>query len=464
MNSTQTLTITALSNVVGGTAVINGANIEFTPTANFNGAASFDYTVRDNGQTNGVNDFKTDIGSVSFTVTAVNDAPAGTDKSVSAPKNGSYTFTLADFGFSDTNDSAPNAFLAVKITTLSLPNGATLKDNGANVSAGQFVLASHIAAGQLVFEPKTGDKNNSTYASFTFQVRDNGGTPGVDLDPSPNVMTMGVGAPAGIAGEPINLALFDQSADQVGPTMLSIKGVPAGWTLSEGTLTSDGVWSVSTNNLAGLTITSPDSYAGALILDVTQNWVNADGSSGTAFIRDNVEVYSKGSPIFAWSGDDHLTGSSGDDMFVFSQPIGADVVHNFDAAHDKIDLIGYAGFTSFADVQAHLANDADGNAMLTLADGQSITFAGVDAGSLTADDFVFDLTPVTNNAGNMVDQRRRVPAAERHRQQHRHDRAELDRQRDAAATHPIRRHARGRRSDHPVRQRRQRDLRHAGQT
>jgi hypothetical protein len=89
-------------------------------------------------------------------------------------------------------------------------------------------------------------------------------------------------------------------------------------------------------------------------------------------------------------------------MFVFSQPIGADVVHNFDAAHDKIDLIGYAGFTSFADVQGHLANDAGGNAMLTLADGQSIIFGGVDAGTLTADDFVFNQIPITNNDGNMV--------------------------------------------------------------
>ena len=71
--SGQTLTITALSNVVGGTAVINGTNIEFTPAANFNGTASFDYTVQDNGQTNGADDFKTDTGSVSFAVTAVND-------------------------------------------------------------------------------------------------------------------------------------------------------------------------------------------------------------------------------------------------------------------------------------------------------------------------------------------------------------------------------------------------------
>ena len=49
--SAQTLSITGVSNAVGGSVVINGANVEFTPTANFNGAASFDYTVQDNGMT-----------------------------------------------------------------------------------------------------------------------------------------------------------------------------------------------------------------------------------------------------------------------------------------------------------------------------------------------------------------------------------------------------------------------------
>ena len=98
----QTLTITAVSNVVGGTAVINGTNIEFTPAANFNGPASFDYTVQDNGQTNGVNDFKTDTGSVSFAVTSGNDAPTitsgttGTEAENTATNNVVYTATATE--------------------------------------------------------------------------------------------------------------------------------------------------------------------------------------------------------------------------------------------------------------------------------------------------------------------------------------------------------------------------------
>jgi hypothetical protein len=40
--------------------------------------------------------------------------------------------------------------------------------------------------------------------------------------------------------------------------------------------------------------------------------------------------------------------------------------------------------------------------VITLADGQSITLNGVDASLLTAGDFVFDQTPVTENAGTMT--------------------------------------------------------------
>ena len=40
--------------------------------------------------------------------------------------------------------------------------------------------------------------------------------------------------------------------------------------------------------------------------------------------------------------------------------------------------------------------------MITLGTGESITLHGVDADSLTAANFVFDQTPVTNNSGSMV--------------------------------------------------------------
>ena len=58
-----------------------------------------------------------------------------------------------------------------------------------------------------------------------------------------------------------------------------------------------------------------------MLLQVTETWTNADGTTGTAVIADNVEAYAPGNPIFALSADDHLTASSGADLLVFAQPI-----------------------------------------------------------------------------------------------------------------------------------------------
>ncbi|MER9593283.1 Ig-like domain-containing protein, partial [Mesorhizobium australicum] len=208
-------------------------------------------------------------------------------------------------------------------------------------------------------------------------------------------------APAGVAGQPINLALTDPGTVHSN-IAVTVAGVPLGWSLSEGVDNGDGSWTVQTNNIAALSIISPDGYTGALTLNITEYWTNADGSMANVLVADNVEAYAPGSPIFAWSGDDVLTGSSGNDLFVFSQPIGNDTVHSFDAAADQVDLVGYSGFQSFADVQAHTADDASGNAVITLGDGQSITLEGVHSSALGASNFVFDQTPAVNNAGTMT--------------------------------------------------------------
>ncbi|MET3597051.1 VCBS repeat-containing protein, partial [Mesorhizobium shonense] len=214
-------------------------------------------------------------------------------------------------------------------------------------------------------------------------------------------ITISVAKPAGIAGEPINLALADPTGSHM-PVSVTVSAMPAGWVIDGAVQNADGSWTVQTNDVHSLTVITPPNYTGAAVLDVHMAWTNADGTTGSASIADNVEAYAPGSPIFAWSGDDVLTGSSGNDLFVFSQPIGNDTVHSFDAAADQIDLIGYSGLQSFADVQAHTADDANGNAVITLGDGQSITLDGVHSSALGAGNFVFDQTPVVNNPGTMT--------------------------------------------------------------
>ena len=207
--------------------------------------------------------------------------------------------------------------------------------------------------------------------------------------------------PAGVAGEAINLGLTNPP-DRLGFISADISGVPSSWTLNAGTEIGDGTWTVQTNDLAALSVTSPKSNTGALVLNVEESWVNADGSSGNAVFADNVEVYAEGAPIFAISGDDNLSGSSGDDLFVLAQPIGNDTIYKFDVAHDKVNLIGFSGLSGFVDVQTRLSENSNGDAVVTIAEGESITFNGVSAASLTANNFVFNRNTVMDNANSIV--------------------------------------------------------------
>ena len=135
---------------------------------------------------------------------------------------------------------------------------------------------------------------------------------------------------------------------------------------------------------------------------MSQTWTDSTGGTGLAMITNNVEAYASGAPIFAISGDDNLSGSSGNDVFVLAQPIGNDTIHSFDFSHDKVDLIGFSGLSSFVDVQTRLSENSNGDAVITIAEGGSITFAGVSAASLTADNFVFNLDTVMDNANIIV--------------------------------------------------------------
>jgi VCBS repeat-containing protein len=155
----------------------------FVPAAQYTGAVpQITYTLSDgNGGTS--------TARLSLSVTAVNDAPSGADNTLTVLEGGQYAFNLTDFGFSDANDSPSNNLLSVKITTLPAAGALTL--NGTAVVAGDFIAAANLPL--LRYTPVAGAYGNS-YASFTFQVRDDGGTAnaGVDLDATPNLLTFNV--------------------------------------------------------------------------------------------------------------------------------------------------------------------------------------------------------------------------------------------------------------------------------
>src|SRR5262249_21376867 len=161
--------------LVSGTGGADNASFTIDTAGHLKTAASFDYEARSSYS---VRVRSTDSGGLSteevflVSVTDVNDAPAGTDRSVTTAQDTDLVFTAADSGSSAPQDDPSTAFLAVKLTTL--PSAGTLTVNGAAATAGQVVTAADVAAGELVYSPPAG-ATGTPAATFTFQVQDDGG-------------------------------------------------------------------------------------------------------------------------------------------------------------------------------------------------------------------------------------------------------------------------------------------------
>ncbi|MFO1019827.1 MAG: cadherin-like domain-containing protein [Planctomycetales bacterium] len=249
--------------VTGATTIpvadIDSGKLVFAPATNASGTgdASFTFQVQDDGGTaNSGNDTSSEK-TLTVDVTSVNDAPAGTDATVTTPEDTDYAFTAADFGFTDPNDSPANSLLAVKITTL--PATGSLSLSGNPVTAGQFIPVAGI--GNLKFTPAS-NANGYGYTSFTFQVQDDGGTAssGVDLDQSPNSITINVtpvndGAPVlNPTGNPSLLSIPEDTFNSSGT---SIKNLIAGTALGNSYITD-----VDATDPKGLALYSAPSSGG----------------------------------------------------------------------------------------------------------------------------------------------------------------------------------------------------------
>ncbi|OFZ66614.1 MAG: hypothetical protein A2V79_06080 [Betaproteobacteria bacterium RBG_16_56_24] len=201
----------------------------YTPYANYNGADSFTYRINDGA-------LDSNIATVTLAITSVNDAPQGLGANVTTLEDTDYVFQLADFGFSDALDAGSNAgannFSAVTIS--SLPLAGTLTNNGIVVVAGQSISVADIVLGLLKFAPAY-NANGAGYASFTFQVQDDGGVlnGGVDIDQTARTMTIAVtavnDAPVAMDAQattnedtPLNLNLLATASDVDGDVLTPV--------------------------------------------------------------------------------------------------------------------------------------------------------------------------------------------------------------------------------------------------
>ncbi len=271
---------------------------------------SFSYIIRDY-------DGDTSFSMTSISVEAplpVNRAPSGRDSAVRLYEDGTYVFSASEFWRGDIDG---NNMQGVKITTL--PAAGVLTLDGVIVTAGQFVSLSDLEHGKLVYTPAP-DDNGNPYSSFTFQVQDDGGTAngGIDLDPTPNTITIEV-IPVNDVPAAVN-DTYTTAEDTVLSGNVSGNDTPSGdggnaWSLVSGpthgvlALNADGSFTCTPN----ADFNGQDSFT-CRITDI-------DGDSSTATASITVTPPPEGtleSPalkgITVLSGGNYIEGNAGNDM------------------------------------------------------------------------------------------------------------------------------------------------------
>ncbi|MEJ5992768.1 Ig-like domain-containing protein, partial [Ramlibacter sp. PS3R-8] len=143
----DTLTVTAVSNPVGGTVSLAGGNVTFTPSPNFTGTASYQYTISDgNGGTS--------TATVTVNVTPQQDAPTANNDTAATTEDTPVSIPLATLAGNDTD-----------------PDGDTLTVTAVGNPVGGTVT---IVGGNAVFTP---NPNFTGTATFEYTISDgNGGT------------------------------------------------------------------------------------------------------------------------------------------------------------------------------------------------------------------------------------------------------------------------------------------------
>jgi len=198
----QTLTVIGANNAVGGSVGVVAGNVVFTPTANFNGAASFDYTVQDNGTGS-----LTSVGHVTFTVTEVNDAPTANADTLVAHSNEDVVrvITAAELIGNDSTGPANESSQHLTVTSASGGVGGTVA----------------LVNGEVVFTPTA---NFSGTAGFDYIVTDDGTTNGVaaPLASASAHVTFTIDA---VNDAPVNTVPFATQMVAEGATNFAISGI-----------------------------------------------------------------------------------------------------------------------------------------------------------------------------------------------------------------------------------------------
>jgi Ca2+-binding RTX toxin-like protein len=363
------LSVTGLSHVTGGQAVLDGqGNIVITRAASGNGNVSFDYNVSDgHGGT-----------SHAFVDVAMNSP---------AVVNAAPVISAAVFSAVVEDHAATGYLTATDADQDPLTYGVKL---GAGPSKGVVTVN---ADGSFVFTP-TANANGTD--SFTLTVSDGHNAP---------VESKFEFVIAAVNDGPVAMADSGFSVQHEGKLKIAAAALLAndtdadGDTLSVVSVSAAKGGTVSRAADGTITFKAKDDYAGPASFKYTVS----DGHGGTSTAIVSLTVLpEKHAPheINGTSGHDVLTSTHGDDImcgkassdtFVFSIGNGHDQITDFQTGgglgqtKDIVDL-RTAGFTGYSDLIQHLHETAAGT-QITMHDGGSILLKGIHENALLADNF-----------------------------------------------------------------------------
>jgi hypothetical protein len=234
--------------------------------------------VRDNGTTNGANDFKTDTGTVNVTVTEVNDPPKANTDSGTVPEDDA-TGILIDVLANDAKGPANES-------------GQTLTITGTSASSHGNVT---IESGKIRYKPTEANYNGPD--SFTYTIEDNGttngspdhktdtGTVNITVTPVNDNPTVGHDNASATVNE-------GQTAQNTG-TFGDVDGDTVSLSASVGTVTknANGTWSWS------YATTDGGLQSGTVTISAN------DGHGGTASTTFSLTVNNVKPTINSWAAD-----------------------------------------------------------------------------------------------------------------------------------------------------------------
>jgi hypothetical protein len=245
--------------------------LRFTPPANLSGdvVLSFTATATElNGATNSVTE------TVTLVLTAVTDAPTLTTSAATGTEDNAVALSITT-ALVDTDGSET----LMRVVIGNMPAGATLSA-GTDQGDGTWLLEPADLAG-LMFVPAAGwagvaeltVTSTAKEASTGLEASTTSSLPlRVELAAVADAPTLAASAAPGSEDTAMALAITAALTDTDGSEALHrvvISGLPAGATLSAGTVQGDGSWQLTPAQLAGLRLVPAANWSGSATLSVT---------------------------------------------------------------------------------------------------------------------------------------------------------------------------------------------------